>query len=72
MEETDQRKTIAMPAWMCERIESSAAENARSFTGEVNARLAASFGMKPNGLRLIIWKNMVFWNPSTGEVRERR
>lgn len=50
MEETDQRKTIAMPSWMCERIESSAAENARSFTGEVNARLAASFGMKPNGL----------------------
>ena len=29
-------------------------------------------GMLPNGLRLIIWKNMVFWNPSTGEVRERR
>lgn len=50
MEETYQRKTIAMPAWMCERIESSAAENARSFTGEVNARLAASFGMKPNGV----------------------
>jgi len=46
------QRSITLPPWLGERLEQSAAENARSVSSEMVSRLAESYGCDAVGGRL--------------------
>ena len=50
VDNTDCKKSIVMPVWLCGLIEENAAVNARSFSGEAVILLARCFGRDATGI----------------------
>lgn len=46
---TDFKTSITLPQWLKDRLDQASAENARSVSGEIQVRVAASFGCLPTG-----------------------